>query len=74
MLLFCPCCGIHTADILVQKLNVQDDLVPTQPSKRGWFINPMGMREQLPVWVIFASIIPAFLIFILLFMEVQITE
>ena len=57
-----------------QKLQVQDSVSPTRPDKRGWFINPMGMKEQLPVWIIFASIIPAFLIFILLFMEVEITE
>ncbi|XP_041374597.1 anion exchange protein 2-like isoform X2 [Gigantopelta aegis] len=57
-----------------QKLEVPDNLSPTSPNKRGWFINPMGMNKPMEIWIIFAAIIPAFLIFILLFMEVQITE
>ncbi|CAI9716066.1 anion exchange protein 2-like isoform X1 [Octopus vulgaris] len=61
-------------DTCTQKLEVSDEFAPTAPSKRGWFINPMGMKKTFEVWLIFASIIPAFLIFILLFMEVQITE
>uniref|UniRef100_A0A0L8HDC4 Anion exchange protein n=2 Tax=Octopus bimaculoides TaxID=37653 RepID=A0A0L8HDC4_OCTBM len=61
-------------DTCTQKLEVSDEFAPTAPNKRGWFINPMGMKKTFEVWLIFASIIPAFLIFILLFMEVQITE
>ncbi|XP_055870394.1 anion exchange protein 2-like isoform X2 [Biomphalaria glabrata] len=57
----------------VQKLDMTDPLTPTA-SNRGWFINPMGMHKPFPVWVIFASALPGFLIFILLFMETQITE
>lgn len=61
-------------DTCTQKLEMSDEFGPTAPNKRGWFINPMGMKENFQVGLIFASIIPAFLIFILLFMEVQITE
>lgn len=61
-------------DTCTQKLEMSDQFAPTAPEKRGWFINPMGIKDNFQVWLIFASIIPAFLIFILLFMEVQITE
>ncbi|PVD39547.1 hypothetical protein C0Q70_02182 [Pomacea canaliculata] len=61
-------------DTYTQKLAVPSSITPTLPQERSWFINPMGMRKQIEVWVVFATIIPAFLIFILLFMEVQITE
>ncbi|XP_070187695.1 band 3 anion transport protein-like isoform X2 [Littorina saxatilis] len=61
-------------DTYTQKLVVDDVTRPTSPNLRGWLINPLGMDKALPVWVIFASIIPAVLIFILLFLEVQITE
>ncbi|XP_059167054.1 anion exchange protein 3-like isoform X2 [Physella acuta] len=58
----------------VQKLDMTDPLEPTSPDKRGWFINPMGSDQPMPVWLIFGSALPGFLIFILLFMETQITE
>ncbi|CAL1534908.1 unnamed protein product [Lymnaea stagnalis] len=57
----------------VQKLDLTDPLTPTSED-RGWFINPMGMKQTMPVWLIFGSALPGFLIFILLFMETQITE
>ncbi|CAH1788172.1 unnamed protein product [Owenia fusiformis] len=61
-------------DTYTQKLNVPDGLSPTDPKKRGWFINPMGINQPFQVWQIFAAIIPALLIFILMFMEIQITS
>ncbi|BFZ21740.1 hypothetical protein BsWGS_24779 [Bradybaena similaris] len=57
----------------VQKLDITDPLTPTSPT-RGWFINPMGEQQTTPLWLPFASALPGFLIFILLFMETQITE
>lgn len=57
-----------------QKLDVPDGVSPTAPSKRGWFINPIGVSQPVPVWVVFAAVVPAILIFILLFMETQITR
>ncbi|GFR73377.1 anion exchange protein, partial [Elysia marginata] len=57
----------------VQKLDITDPLTPTSPN-RGWFINPLGSERKMPVWMPFGAILPAALIFILLFMETQITE
>ena len=66
-------------DILIketytEKLNMPDGLQPTDSDRRGWFINPMGQEETLPVWAIFAAIIPAMLVFILIFIETMITK
>ncbi|RUS76859.1 hypothetical protein EGW08_015392, partial [Elysia chlorotica] len=57
----------------VQKLDITEPLTTTSP-KRSWFINPMGVTQDLPAWMPFGAILPAALIFILLFMETQITE
>lgn len=46
----------------------------TDSAKRGWFINPMGMYEPLPLWAIAAAAIPALLVYILIFVEIEITE
>ena len=51
-----------------------DGVSPTAPDKRSWLINPLGLSQALPIWLIFAAILPAILIFILLFMETQITR
>uniref|UniRef100_A0A8C5X8C1 Anion exchange protein 3 n=1 Tax=Malurus cyaneus samueli TaxID=2593467 RepID=A0A8C5X8C1_9PASS len=56
-----------------QKLNVPSGLSVTSPHKRGWFIHPMGSSGTFPLWMMFASAIPALLVFILIFMETQIT-
>lgn len=56
-----------------QKLNVPSGLSVTSPHKRGWFIHPMGSSGTFPMWMMFASAIPALLVFILIFMETQIT-
>jgi len=58
----------------MQKLDVPDGVQPTAPYKRGWFVNPLGLKVNLPAWTMFAAIIPALLVFILLFMEAQITR
>lgn len=44
---------------------------PTQHPKRGWFINPGGMNKSMSMGWIFAAIIPAFFVGILLFMETE---
>ncbi|XP_072385099.1 band 3 anion transport protein-like isoform X1 [Diabrotica undecimpunctata] len=54
-----------------EKLNVPiGGLKPSSAELRGWFIPPSG----IPVWIMFASIVPAMLVYILLFMETQISE
>ncbi|XP_041045441.1 anion exchange protein 2-like [Carcharodon carcharias] len=56
-----------------QKLSVPSGLSVTSPEKRGWFINPLGRNADFPIWMMFASLIPAILVFILIFMETMIT-
>ncbi|NWT00742.1 B3AT protein, partial [Mionectes macconnelli] len=60
-------------DTYTQKLSVPKGLEVTNSSARGWFINPMGLREEFPIWMMFASVVPALLVFILIFLETQIT-
>ncbi|KAJ8277030.1 hypothetical protein GJAV_G00070680 [Gymnothorax javanicus] len=64
-------CGIQ--DTFTQKLSVPSGLSVTSPEKRGWVINPLGSEKPFPIWMMAASILPALLVFILIFMETQIT-
>ncbi|NXB31700.1 B3AT protein, partial [Eulacestoma nigropectus] len=60
-------------DTYTQKLSVPKGLQVTNSSARGWFIHPMGKDSPFPIWMMFASVIPALLVFILIFLETQIT-
>ncbi|XP_026548630.1 anion exchange protein 2-like, partial [Notechis scutatus] len=66
-------------DSSIQDTYTQVGAVPsgfsvTSPEKRGWVINPLGSSgEPFPVWMMVASVLPAVLVFILIFMETQIT-
>ncbi|NXB52776.1 B3AT protein, partial [Leucopsar rothschildi] len=60
-------------DTYTQKLSVPKGLQVTNSSARGWFIQPMGEKDPFPIWMMFASVIPALLVFILIFLETQIT-
>ncbi|NXQ11850.1 B3AT protein, partial [Peucedramus taeniatus] len=60
-------------DTYTQKLSVPRGLQVTNTSARGWFIHPMGNNAPFPIWMMFASVIPALLVFILIFLETQIT-
>uniref|UniRef100_A0A4W3IFB2 Anion exchange protein n=1 Tax=Callorhinchus milii TaxID=7868 RepID=A0A4W3IFB2_CALMI len=62
---------ISITDTYTQKLSVPNGLALTEPSKREWFIFPI--HEKFPYWMMPASVVPAILIFILIFMESQIT-
>ncbi|XP_027628753.1 electrogenic sodium bicarbonate cotransporter 4 isoform X1 [Tupaia chinensis] len=67
ILMFCgidACFGLETP-----KLNVPSVIKPTRPD-RGWFVAPFGKN---PWWVYLASILPALLVTILIFMDQQIT-
>uniref|UniRef100_A0A8C4IJ40 Anion exchange protein n=1 Tax=Dicentrarchus labrax TaxID=13489 RepID=A0A8C4IJ40_DICLA len=61
-------------DTYTQKLNVPSGFSVTSPDKRGWFISPFGDKQPFPTWMMGASIVPALLVFILIFMETQITS
>ncbi|KAJ7322124.1 hypothetical protein JRQ81_018411 [Phrynocephalus forsythii] len=63
--------NIH--DTYTQKLSVPHGFSVTDPEKRGWVINPLGQEHPFPVWMMVASALPALLVFILIFMETQIT-
>uniref|UniRef100_A0A8C9M834 Anion exchange protein n=1 Tax=Panthera tigris altaica TaxID=74533 RepID=A0A8C9M834_PANTA len=60
-------------DTYTQKLSVPSGFSVTAPEKRGWVINPLGENSSFPVWMMVASLLPAILVFILIFMETQIT-
>uniref|UniRef100_G3UD22 Anion exchange protein n=1 Tax=Loxodonta africana TaxID=9785 RepID=G3UD22_LOXAF len=60
-------------DTYTQKLSVPSGFSVTAPEKRGWVINPLGETSPFPVWMMVASLLPAILVFILIFMETQIT-
>lgn len=62
-----------TVFLWLQKLNVPSGFSVTSPDKRGWFISPFGDKQAFPTWMMGASVVPALLVFILIFMETQIT-
>uniref|UniRef100_A0A2R9BY47 Solute carrier family 4 member 1 (Diego blood group) n=1 Tax=Pan paniscus TaxID=9597 RepID=A0A2R9BY47_PANPA len=55
------------------KLSVPDGFKVSNSSARGWVIHPLGLRSEFPIWMMFASALPALLVFILIFLESQIT-
>ena len=62
-------------DSITEKLNIPDGIQVTNASARSWLISPTGRSElALPVWAMFAAIIPAILLYLLIFMETQICE
>uniref|UniRef100_A0A673LRU0 Anion exchange protein n=1 Tax=Sinocyclocheilus rhinocerous TaxID=307959 RepID=A0A673LRU0_9TELE len=64
---------INIEDTYTQKLVVPKGLQVSNPKMRGWLINPMGEHKPFPIWLMFASVVPAMLVFILIFLESQIT-
>ncbi|XP_061569624.1 anion exchange protein 2b isoform X2 [Cololabis saira] len=60
-------------DTYTQKLSVPSGFSVTSPDKRGWIISPLGLKTEFPIWMMFACCLPALLVFILIFMETQIT-
>lgn len=64
---------ISIEDAYTQKLVVPKGVQVTNPKVRGWFINPMGHRQTFPIWMMAACCVPALLVFILIFLESQIT-
>ncbi|XP_069883954.1 band 3 anion transport protein [Dipodomys merriami] len=62
-----------TKNTYTQKLSVPDGLKVSNSSARGWIIHPLGLYHVFPTWMMFASALPALLVFILIFLESQIT-
>ncbi|XP_031730836.1 anion exchange protein 3 isoform X4 [Anarrhichthys ocellatus] len=73
-ILFSVLVDYSITDTYTQKLNVPSGFSVTSPDKRGWFISPFGDKKPFPTWMMGASIVPAILVFILIFMETQITS
>lgn len=64
---------INIDDAYTQKLVVPKGVEVTDPNIRGWVINPMGEKKPFPIWMMGACCVPAVLVFILIFLESQIT-
>nr|QOU09168.1 solute carrier family 4 member 1A [Lateolabrax maculatus] len=64
---------ISIEDAYTQKLVVPKGVEVTDPKARGWVINPMGEKKPFPGWMMAACCVPALLVFILIFLESQIT-
>uniref|UniRef100_A0A673XY83 Solute carrier family 4 member 1 n=1 Tax=Salmo trutta TaxID=8032 RepID=A0A673XY83_SALTR len=64
---------ITIEDAYTQKLVVPKGLMVSNPDARGWFINPLGEKKPFPAWMMGACCVPALLVFILIFLESQIT-
>lgn len=62
--------SIIVSQVHTDKLNVPDGISPSDPTRRGWLI-PLGPVEP---WLPFAAVVPALLVYILIFMETQISE
>eukprot|EP00092_Neocalanus_flemingeri_P029142 GFUD01031630.1.p1 GENE.GFUD01031630.1~~GFUD01031630.1.p1 ORF type:complete len:1420 (+),score=451.00 GFUD01031630.1:163-4422(+) len=64
-----------SGDTYTEKLKVPEGLTVTNSAVRGWLIPPWGSEESpLAVWAMFAAILPAILLYLLLFMETHICE
>ncbi|XP_076623151.1 anion exchange protein Ae2 isoform X6 [Colletes latitarsis] len=61
------------AMVKTEKLLVPEGLSPTQPG-RSWIVSPVGVHKPIPLWMAMACIVPALLVYILVFMETQISE
>ncbi|XP_061556736.1 solute carrier family 4 member 1a (Diego blood group) [Phycodurus eques] len=64
---------ISIKDTYTQKLVVPKGIQVTNSDARGWFINPTGAKKNFPIWMMAACCVPAVLVFILIFLESQIT-
>lgn len=59
--------GLYFSDVVLASLNAPDTFAPTM--ERAWLVNPL----VVPVWVWFASIVPALFVAILVFLDQNIT-
>ena len=64
----------YLAEVETEKLLVPEGLTPTVPG-RSWFVSPGGGNgKPIPIWMALACVVPALLVYILVFMETQISE
>ncbi|XP_021967352.2 anion exchange protein 2 [Folsomia candida] len=62
-------CGVKTT-----KTQVPSGLSPTMPGKRGWVVSPFGIEKPFNYWMPLITILPGGLIFLIMFMTVEICE
>lgn len=63
----------YLAGVETEKLLVPVGLTPSV-SGRSWFVSPAGTGKPIPLWMALACAVPALLVYILVFMETQISE
>ncbi|XP_076377977.1 anion exchange protein Ae2 isoform X3 [Megalopta genalis] len=63
----------YLAKVKTEKLLVPEGLSPTIPG-RSWIVSLGGIHKPIPLWMAMACIVPALLVYILVFMETQISE
>ncbi|KAK2586570.1 hypothetical protein KPH14_011451 [Odynerus spinipes] len=63
----------YLAKVKTEKLLVPKGLSPSVAG-RSWFVSPAGITQPIPLWMTLACAIPALLVYILVFMETQISE
>ncbi|XP_076345016.1 band 3 anion transport protein-like isoform X2 [Tachypleus tridentatus] len=61
-------------NVYTQKLSVTEELHHGNTLDCGWFISPLGIVRPIAAWHVLSAFVAALLIFILLFLEIQITE
>ena len=59
-------------ETFTEKLKVPTGVQVTLPEVRGWIINPLGQITPLEIWMPIAGILPAILLYLLLFVETNI--
>ncbi|XP_066487413.1 band 3 anion transport protein isoform X2 [Tiliqua scincoides] len=64
---------VFIKDTYTKKLEVPSGLTVSKSQNRTWFIHPLGAKNSFPIWMMFAAVLPALLVFILIFLESQIT-
>ena len=61
-------------ETFTEKLKVPVGLQVTLPEVRGWVINPLGQLNPLEIWMPIAGLLPAILLYLLLFVETHICQ
>nr|AJQ31788.1 solute carrier family 4 member alpha [Stylophora pistillata] len=65
--------GWLTEGVYTQKLSVPDGFSVSSPNRNSWLINPMGEQQHMSAVAISGAFIPAVLVSILIFMEIEFT-
>lgn len=63
----------YMSGVKTEKLIVPEGFTPTN-TERSWIVSPAGTEKPIPLWIALASCVPALLVYILVFMETQISE